>query len=56
MFYLCSENKGADQLCSYHTVDLRLVLASAKSGFSHDVAQINAVCQMRHMRTTAPFL
>ena len=22
--YLCSENKGADQLCSYRTADLRL--------------------------------
>ena len=24
MYYLCSENKGADQLCSYCTADLRL--------------------------------
>ena len=24
VYYLCSENKGADQLCSYCTADLRL--------------------------------
>ena len=24
MYYPCSENKGADQLCSYCTADLRL--------------------------------
>ena len=24
MYYLCSENKGADQLCSYCSADLRL--------------------------------
>ena len=24
LYYLCSENKGADQLCSYCTADLRL--------------------------------
>ena len=24
MDYLCSENKGADQLCGYHEADLRL--------------------------------
>ena len=24
LHYLCSENKGADQLCDYHTADLRL--------------------------------
>ena len=24
LYCLCSENKGADQLCGYHTADLRL--------------------------------
>ena len=24
LYYLCSENKGADQLCGYHKADLRL--------------------------------
>ena len=24
MYYLCSENKGADQLCSYCTADMHL--------------------------------
>ena len=40
MYYLCSENKGADQLRSYREADLRLVFAHAKSRFSHDEAHI----------------
>ena len=24
LYYLCSENKGADQLCDYHAANLRL--------------------------------
>ena len=39
LYYLCSENKDADQLCSYCAVDLRLIFAYAKSRFSHDAAQ-----------------
>ena len=27
MYYACSENKGADQLCSYCTADLAFVFA-----------------------------
>ena len=27
MYYLCSENKGADQLRGYHEADLRLCLS-----------------------------
>ena len=30
MYYPCGENKGADQLCSYCTADLRLCFAYAK--------------------------
>ena len=26
-YYLCSENKGANQLCSYHTADLCLLFS-----------------------------
>ena len=37
LYYLCSENKDADQLRGY---DLRLCFCIAKSRFSHDVAQI----------------
>ena len=35
MYYLrvCSENKGADQLCSYRTADLRLCFGICKSRF-----------------------
>ena len=34
--YLCSENKGADQLCGYRTADQRLCFCiyANKSGFS----------------------
>ena len=24
LYYMCGENKGADQLCNYYTADLRL--------------------------------
>ena len=35
MHYLCSENKGADQLCGYRTADLRLCFShmQKKNGF-----------------------
>ena len=39
LYYLCSENKGADQLRGYREADLRLVFAYAKCWFSHDPAQ-----------------
>ena len=40
MYYLCIENKGADQLHGYRAVDLRFVFAHAKSRFSHDTAHL----------------
>ena len=40
MYYLCSKNKGADQLGGYREADLRPVFAYAKCWFSHDMAQI----------------
>ena len=41
MYYLCSENKGADQLCCYCTADLRLCFfAYVEIRFSHDAAHI----------------
>ena len=30
LYYLCSENKGADQLCDYRTADLRLCFRKGK--------------------------
>ena len=39
LYYLCSENKCADQLCDYRTADLRLFFAYA-SRFSHDAAPL----------------
>ena len=33
LYYLCSENKGADQLCSYREADLRLCFRICKKPF-----------------------
>ena len=38
MYYLCSENKGADQLRDYREADLRLCFRICKKRFSHDEA------------------
>ena len=40
LYYLFSENKGPDQLCSYPTADLRLCFHICKSRFSHDAAHL----------------
>ena len=40
MYYPYSENKGADQLCSYCAADLRLCFRICKIRFSHDAAQL----------------
>ena len=42
LHYLCSENKGADQLCGY------FVFAYAKSRFSHDAAHIKSLPEFGH--------
>ena len=42
LYYPCSKNIGADQLCGYRIADLRLFLAYAKSGFSHEAAYYKA--------------
>ena len=57
LYYLCSENKGADQLCSYRTADLHLFFAYAKSQFSHDMAHINYVYfyRIRYVHLMAHF-
>ena len=33
LYYPCSENKGADQLCGYRKADLRLLSHMQKAGF-----------------------
>ena len=40
LYYLCSENKGADQLRGYRETDLRLCFRICKNPFSHDVARM----------------
>ena len=41
MYYPSTENKGADQLCSYCTADLRLCFRIGKDTISHDAAHLN---------------
>ena len=40
LYYLCSENKGADQLRGYREADLRLCFRICKRWFSHDAAHM----------------
>ena len=40
LYYPSSENKGADQLCSYSAADLHLCLRICKSRFSYDAAHV----------------
>ena len=40
LYCLCTENKGADQLCCYGKLICCFVFAYAKSLFSHDAAHI----------------
>ena len=41
LYYLCSENKEADQLRSYCAADLHLCFGIAKNWFSYYVAPLN---------------
>ena len=43
MYYLCSENKGADQLRGYLEADLHLCFRICKKPVSHDPAQFELV-------------
>ena len=40
LYYQCSENIGADQLCSYCTADPQHCFPIGKSQFSHGEAQL----------------
>ena len=41
LYYLCSENKEADQLRSYCAADLHLCFCICKNWFSYYVAPLN---------------
>ena len=44
LYYICSENKGADQLCGYREADLRICFrVYAKSRSAHDAVQNSTV-------------
>ena len=53
LYYLCSENKGADQLRGHHEADLRLCFRIAKHWFSHDTAHL---CTQQRLRSDAAFV
>ena len=43
LYYPCSENKNADQLCGYREADLRLCFLIGKMPVSHDAAHIKQI-------------
>ena len=45
LYYLCSENKGADQLRGYREADLRLCFRICKTCFSGVMAQFDSHCR-----------
>ena len=49
LYYLCKENKGADQLRSYAQLICAFVYAYAKNMFSHDAAHLKAAVQIEIM-------
>ena len=49
LYYLCSENKGADQLSGYRAVDLHLCFPICKIRFSHDAAHIVSITLHFHI-------
>ena len=51
LYYLCSENKGADQLRGNCEADLRLCFQYAKHSFSHDAAQYDIFISENHQRS-----
>ena len=51
LYYLCSENKGADQLRGYRKADLILCFCICKKPFSHDGAHIVSVSHQMYFDT-----
>ena len=60
LYYLCSENKGADQLRGYREADLRLCLRICKCWFSHDAAHFIfdnlMTIRLQKEKKTSPYL
>ena len=57
MYYPCSENKGADHLCSYCTADLRLCFRIGKNPLSSNIALMllkKCELEMRVCKTLCP--
>ena len=48
LYYLCSENKGSDQLRSYREAHLRLLFAYVKRWFSRDKAHLCFTANIRN--------
>ena len=51
LFYLCRENKGADQLCAYCAADLHLCFSICKMQVFNDAAHVvtHIVHSMHHV-------
>ena len=49
MYYPCSENKGADQLCGYHEADLRLCFGICKKQFFFMTRHIYGYLFQKHL-------
>ena len=48
LYYMCSENKGTDQLRDYWAAYLRLCFCICKNRFSHDLAHIFIIVTETH--------
>ena len=53
LYYLCSENKGDDQLRGYREADLRLCFRICKMLVSHDAAHSSNLKINSHMSLVA---
>ena len=60
LYYLCSKDKGTDQLCCYRTADLRLCFGICNKQVSHDEVDMNgtsissAALQMQYCHIEKP--
>ena len=46
LYHLCSQNKGADQLCGYCAAGRRLIFSYAKRRFPYDTGMQDSIYHM----------
>ena len=49
---VCSQNKGADQLCGHREADLHIVFAYVKCWFSHGAAELFISTHKQHLNAS----